>query len=493
MLHHVFSWLSVTMDRVLPRSPQNGDCVNGLACNTDIPTTALGAASTPKGTLDDVPLAATPWTASYTPPPTSQQAQTPGTVVGPVTIASIIYNDDGTSYTSLSTSFPTTVLTTIALASSALPTSTARSVVTLPPEAQDVSAVHGDNSDSGLTKGAVAGLAIGTTLLGAAIAFLTAWFLFKRQNRGFVRPSGSPVYFDSSPELGMLQKTAAAEQADTNPYVRVAHTPAAIPACKPMPPFSNALAGILPPCASEHQVQSRLSALFAALHTHIDTFYRDVHAGVTPSMSVDLAAFGTDVDMPALLQGCSRPTAVLKHALVAFAMARTAPPNDPSSSSGNDTSIWPADLTQALTLHTPTPTPATPSSDFATALALHRRLTIHLYTSLHPFSPQGLIRHSTLSLPRACSSAIREAAEHFSLTFFPWSDPSSHDSARETDLAALLVAALECRVWMLGLEGEWRFEWRESGAGVVAVRPAVVVSGDGGRAREVLGQSVLAV
>jgi len=365
--------------------------------------------------------------------------------------------------------------------------------MTLPPETQSVSAVNGNSSDSGLSKGAVAGLAIGTTLLGAAIAFLTAWFLFKRRDRGFDRPSASPLYTDSSPELGMLQKPAAAEHAATNPYVRVA---AVTPLRKPIPPSSDALAAILPPSPSEHHVCSRLTALFGAVHTHIDTFYRDVHASVTPSMAADLALFGRDVDMPALLQGCARPTAALKHALVAFVMERTAPPDDLSSSSGSDTSLWPADLTQALSLHTSTPTPASPSSNFAAALALHRRLTIHLYTSLHSPSPQGLTRNSNYSTPSlslVSPSALRAAAEHFSLTFFPWLDPSLDDSEREADLAETLSSALQCRMWLLGLEGAWGVEWQESGNGVVVVRPAVVVSGEGGRKREVLGQSVLAI
>jgi hypothetical protein len=293
----------------------------------------------------------------------------------------------------------------------------------------------------------------------------------------------------------MLQKTAAAEQ---GPYVRVAHTPTVIPPRKPIPPPSDALAGILPPSPSDHQVLNRLTALFGTIHTHIDTFYRDVHATVTPSMAADLASFGKDVDMPALLQGCARPTAALKHALVAYVMERTAPPDDfsrSSSSSGSrsDTSLWPADLTHALSLHTSTPTPTSPSSGLAAALALHRRLTIHLYTSLYTSSPLGSPRHSTPSLSLPSPTALRAAAEHFSLTFFPWLDPSLDDSERESDLAEVLISALQCRIWMLGLEGGWGFEWLESGNGVVVVRPAVAVRGEGGRKREVLGQSVCAV
>ena len=484
--------LGVTMDRVFPRSPQIGECVDDLACGAS--TTPVAATSTSIGGLGDGPPVAGPWIPSSSP----SQTQSSGNIPGPVTSASIIYNNDGTSWTSLTTIFPETAFTTTTPDSSALPTSTAPSVMTLPPETQSVSAVNGNSSDSGLSKGAVAGLAIGTTLLGAAMAFLTAWILFKRRDRGFDRASASPLYTDSSPELGMLQKPTAAEHAARNPYVRVA---AVAPPRKPIPPPSDALAAMLPPSPSEHQVCSRLTALFGAMHTHTDTFYRDVHASVTPSMAADLALFGRDVDMPALLQGCSRPTAALKHALVAFVMERTAPPDDPSSSSsgsggGSDTSLWPACLTQALSLHTPTP--ASPSSNFAAALALHRRLTIHLYTSLH--SPQGSPRdnsnHPTPSLPLASPSALRAAAEHFSLAFFPWLDPSLDDSERDADLAAILSSALQCRMWLLGLVGGGGVAWLGCGAGVVVVWPGVggVVWGEvgAGRKREVLGQSVLA-
>ena len=489
------------MDHVVPRSPQNGECFHDddLACNTGTSPTAPVATSAAIEGQFDAPPAGTASPASYPSSPPSQQT---GSIIGPVTSTPTIYNDNGSSYTLLTTTYPTTALLTTSTtpASSAPPISTALPLVTLSPETPYANA--DSNSDSGLSKAAVAGLAIGTTFLGALIAFLTAWLLFKRRDRdrGFVRPSGSSaVYLDSSPELGgMLQKTALAEQhvhVDQNPYARGgggAHTSAFTPPRKPMPPSGDVWAGsgILPPSASEYEVQTKLSALFGAMHTHIDNFYRDAHASVSPSMAADLAPFGRDaVDMALLLQGCARPTSALKHALVAFVLERTAPPDGPcgsgsgsgSSSSGDagERSLWPADLVQALALHNnPTlhaPTALESGGGLAAALALHRRLTLHLYTTLHPSSP-----HTS-------SSALRAAAEHFSLTFFPWLDPSLDDSAREADLADILGRMLQCRMWMHGLQEEWGVEWQERGNGVVVVRPAVLVGG-----REVSGQSVLA-
>ena len=136
-------------------------------------------------------------------------------------------------------------------------------------------------------------------------------------------------------------------------------------------------------------------------------------------------------------------------------------------------------------IFTVTPTnPTTPlhaqASAFAGTTPFPKNLLINIFCS-------------TPSLSLVSPSALRAAAEHFSLTFFPWLDPSLDDSEREADLAETLSSALQCRMWLLGLEGAWGVEWQESGNGVVVVRPAVVVSGEGGRKREVLGQSVLAI
>lgn len=90
------------------------------------------------------------------------------------------------------------------------------------------------------------------------------------------------------------------------------------------------------------------------------------------------------------------------------------------------------------------------------------------------------------------SSAIREAAENFSLTFFPWANPTFGDHERESDLAGIIGEALECRIWLYSQSGEWGFEWETPEAGVIIVTPALVVRDERkGPRRVVMQQSIL--
>lgn len=142
----------------------------------------------------------------------------------------------------------------------------------------------------------------------------------------------------------MMQKSAATG----SPYVQVSQTqmrtPVPVPARVPVPapqPSANAdvLAGIVPPAADEDVVQTRVAGFFGDVHRHVDTYYRDVHASITPSMDSDLAAFGKDVDMLELLQNCSSPTVALKHALVEFVLGVTGP-----KSEDDEPTLWPDEL-----------------------------------------------------------------------------------------------------------------------------------------------------
>jgi hypothetical protein len=152
--------------------------------------------------------------------------------------------------------------------------------------------------------------------------------LFKRRNNK-VRDStvGYNNYADSTPELVMMQQKSVGRN---SPYVQVSQTPlqAPIPATVPPPPVQqpDVLASILPAAAHENEVQGRVAALFNQIHRHVETYYRDVHASITPSMEPELIRFGTkDVNMAELLQDCSSPTTALKHALVAYILGITSP------------------------------------------------------------------------------------------------------------------------------------------------------------------------
>lgn len=234
--------------------------------------------------------------------------------------------------------------TTSVMATSAR--ATVRATITDAPQAQSA---NGSSNSGAVSKGAVAGIAIGTCIIGAVIAFIAAWVLFKRRDKKFMEktcPSGYPIYADSSPELVMVQKSAV----NGGPYVQVSQTqmrtpvpvPARVPVVSPQS-VNDALTGILPPEASEHEVGTRVSVLFTEVKRHVDTYYRDVHASLTPSMDSDLESFGKDVNMLELLQNCSHPTIALKHALVAFILSITGPRRDAS-----EQTLWPSELSSFM-------------------------------------------------------------------------------------------------------------------------------------------------
>jgi hypothetical protein len=175
-------------------------------------------------------------------------------------------------------------------------------------------------------------------IIGAALAFATTFFFFKRRNN---KKSKSAVgnydaFADSTPELFMTQKPAG-----NSAYVQVSqmphsnHTSMTAVAPLPMPLHQHQepsntkdllAADILPTAAHESEVQGRVAALIGQIHRHIEIYYRDVHASITPSMESDLARFGAkDVNMAELLQDISNPGTALQHALVAYIISITSP------------------------------------------------------------------------------------------------------------------------------------------------------------------------
>jgi hypothetical protein len=206
-----------------------------------------------------------------------------------------------------------------------------------------------NNGGSGLSSGAVAGIAIGTLIIGAALAFLAAFFLFKRRNKQQQREVNVSridytSYADSTPELVMLQQKGAIVGGlggRHSPYVQVSQTP--IPTPAPVQAQKSAeeeVVALLPPPVGEACVGGRFAALFEEIHRHVETYYRDVHASITPSMEPDLAKFGAeDVDMAKLLHDCSSPTTALKHALVAYVLGITAPKKE-----GEGKTLFPEEL-----------------------------------------------------------------------------------------------------------------------------------------------------
>jgi hypothetical protein len=250
----------------------------------------------------------------------------------------------------------------------------------------------------------------------------------------------------------MLQKSAGRN----SPYVQVSQTPLPAPIPIPQPPSPLSF---LPSPAHDSDIANRIQNTWNAIHRHIDTYYRDVHASITPSMSAALSSFGAqDVDMAALLSECTSPTTALRHALTGYVVGITGP--------GGDEGVWPGEL-DSTTLQNGSGGDA----QLATARTLHRRLAVYIYTASSQRTSQS-------------ASAMREAAEHFSLTFFPWANPGADDTEKDDDLMHVIAQALEMRIWLFGQPGEFVFRWDSVGTRGVVVCPEVVRVDDGNDERE---------
>lgn len=124
-----------------------------------------------------------------------------------------------------------------------------------------------------------------------------------------------------------------------------------------------------------------------------------------------------------------------------------------------------------------------PDPSITTAQTLHRRLSVYLYTSSNPPSRTWSIQ-----------SDIREAAEHFSLAFFPWANPGSDDQEVENNLTRIISEALETRIWLFGQPVEYEFRWDGVGTRGLVVSPELVrqdSEGQDGRGRVVLESNVM--
>lgn len=333
----------------------------------------------------------------------------------------------------------------------------------------------GPNGNSGLGAGAVAGIAVATLIAGAAIAFLATFFLFKRRDRTSKSNATNKAYnsyADSTPDFVMMQQQNNVGMAGRNsPYVQVPQTSTPRTAILPTPlPASTqqsesvAVAAYLPKVAPEGKVYNRVRELFNQCHSHIETYYRDVHASITPSMESDLAQFGAKhVNMAELLQECSSPITALKHTILAYVLGITAPSTEDSGET-----LFPDELGAIYNRddHGDDVDP-----DVTAASTLHRRLSVYLFNAA---SPTTLSRRDLIT-----DSNAHEAAEHFSLTFFPWANPSASDQERDAALASLIHKALQLNIWLYGEPFLYAFEWEETGRRGVLVSPSLVRRTDG--------------
>lgn len=306
----------------------------------------------------------------------------------------------------------------------------------------------------------------------------------------------------------MMQKSIGR---NNSPYVQVSQSSAPVhtlPMAPTSTPAADPVLSLLPPLATDTDIRSKFEALFAKMHGHVDTYYRDVQANITPSMQSELEGFGAEgVDMAVLMQEASDAKTAIKHALVAFVLGITAPQKQEGC--GGREAIFPKQLSgwndmrsengkslcESLTTILPSLTtynfhfPSNTSSSFSfqyklltgytapthltQALTLHRRLSAFLYTSTS--TSQSHPQQSNTSSPNPTTLSLSRT---FSLPFFPWAHPLSNDDLRENDLAQIINETLHARIWLFGQNGAFDFRWDVAGRGVVVWPWIVKVIGD---------------
>jgi hypothetical protein len=187
-----------------------------------------------------------------------------------------------------------------------------------------VADANSGSGGGGVSPGAAAGIAIATAIVGAAIAFFAAFMLFKRR-----RPSRHGHTESSTNFITKGDQPSYVQVSQVGPPPILA---AAIPASNrsidlsDLSHSSDFLAGVLPPAANDQTVKSRVTALFDQILQHVDSFYRDVHATLTPSMENDLKKFdNSSANLAEELEHSSMPTIAIKHALVGYILSVVAP------------------------------------------------------------------------------------------------------------------------------------------------------------------------
>jgi hypothetical protein len=98
------------------------------------------------------------------------------------------------------------------------------------------------------------------------------------------------------------------------------------------------------------------------------------------------------------------------------------------------------------------------------AYILYKRLAVHLHATF-------------TSTSQSRQTDIREAAEHFALTFFPWADPGYGDQEKVEDLVQIISNALDLVIWLYGQPFVYEFAW-ESGRRGIVVAPGLIKTTD---------------
>jgi hypothetical protein len=104
--------------------------------------------------------------------------------------------------------------------------------------------------------------------------------------------------------------------------------------------------------------------------------------------------------------------------------------------------------------------PCSFKSEHQAAYILYKRLAVHLHSS------------NATSL-QSRQSDIREAAEHFALTFFPWANPAYPEQEKDEELVQIIGEALDVSIWLYGQPYLYEFVWEGVGRRGTVVTPGL--------------------
>lgn len=185
---------------------------------------------------------------------------------------------------------------------------------------------------SHISSGAIAGISIACTVLGACFAFLLIMCLRRTQSKSSSRHRKGRSYH--------LQKSSRAENTTKEAPPTSTNSTAKNPHSHPTIDL------FLPQQADDDAVRQRILTLFDQIEQHVDNFYGQYAEKVSAEQEGELSRYSTPIltePLAALLERSYRKTAVIKHCLGFYAITSI------SSMLGSE-SLMPKDVSAAYAM-----------------------------------------------------------------------------------------------------------------------------------------------
>ncbi|OCL04589.1 hypothetical protein AOQ84DRAFT_391451 [Glonium stellatum] len=288
--------------------------------------------------------------------------------------------------------------------------------------------------------GAVVGIAITTAIIGAAIAFILAFFLFSHRRKDSRR--SRTKHFSFGPSARPLEMNRLPPNTFTKPDLDLTDLTGS----------SDFLSSIITQTADDKTVKEKTAVLFDQVQLHVENFYRDVHVSIMPGMESSLLRFGSPTALPesliTLLNSSPRSTILIKHCLMSYILGVTSP----FTAGSERSSLLPPEISSVACRVSRDGNKIAKINGYI----IWKMLTVHLNNELNSGSDKRSHNIATL----------RDAARKFSQPFSPWVNPKYGDGEREEHLVQVLNNAINLSVWLFGQPFLYDFSWDRQGSGL---------------------------